>query len=188
MDWPDHSFVQFYLSGNISSFIEYLTQGHVQEKEWSSEKNSPEENLERKDCFILSSAIECQHEWFCCFCIEWYGNLNWILPRPCHHSHLPGVTNENQSNHQVQVIWNILALCIFELRFLKYGFFFLGKNHVCKFIGCGRNDKFNYVVMQLQVRSWPLHFIKIDHHPQNAFCENLTTIQQKHGFLRKCNL
>lgn len=29
----------------------------------------------------------------------------------------------------------------------------LGKNHVCKFIGCGRNDKFNYVVMQLQV-SW----------------------------------
>lgn len=28
---------------------------------------------------------------------------------------------------------------------------FLGKNHVCKFIGCGRNDKFNYVVMQLQV-------------------------------------
>lgn len=28
---------------------------------------------------------------------------------------------------------------------------FPGKNHVCKFIGCGRNDKFNYVVMQLQV-------------------------------------
>lgn len=27
-----------------------------------------------------------------------------------------------------------------------------GKNHVCKFIGCGRNDKFNYVVMQLQVQ------------------------------------
>ncbi|CAB1344766.1 unnamed protein product [Coregonus sp. 'balchen'] len=27
-----------------------------------------------------------------------------------------------------------------------------GKNHVCKFIGCGRNDKFNYVVMQLQPR------------------------------------
>lgn len=24
---------------------------------------------------------------------------------------------------------------------------------MCKFIGCGRNDKFNYVVMQLQV-SW----------------------------------
>ncbi|XP_016090994.1 tau-tubulin kinase 1-like [Sinocyclocheilus grahami] len=28
-----------------------------------------------------------------------------------------------------------------------------GKNHVCKFIGCGRNDKFNYVVMQLQERN-----------------------------------
>lgn len=25
-----------------------------------------------------------------------------------------------------------------------------GKDHVCKFIGCGRNDKFNYVVMSLQ--------------------------------------
>uniref|UniRef100_A0A3Q3QYH9 non-specific serine/threonine protein kinase n=1 Tax=Monopterus albus TaxID=43700 RepID=A0A3Q3QYH9_MONAL len=30
-----------------------------------------------------------------------------------------------------------------------------GKNHICKFIGCGRNDKFNYVVMQLQVRVSP---------------------------------
>uniref|UniRef100_A0A8C9RD09 non-specific serine/threonine protein kinase n=1 Tax=Scleropages formosus TaxID=113540 RepID=A0A8C9RD09_SCLFO len=28
-----------------------------------------------------------------------------------------------------------------------------GKNHVCKFIGCGRNEKFNYVVMQLQGRN-----------------------------------
>uniref|UniRef100_A0A8C2E330 Tau tubulin kinase 1a n=1 Tax=Cyprinus carpio TaxID=7962 RepID=A0A8C2E330_CYPCA len=28
-----------------------------------------------------------------------------------------------------------------------------GKNHVCKFVGCGRNDKFNYVVMQLQGRN-----------------------------------
>lgn len=38
---------------------------------------------------------------------------------------------------------------------------FLGKNHVCKFIGCGRNDKFNYVVMQLQVskEKWKV-FIK----------------------------
>ncbi|XP_014482904.1 PREDICTED: uncharacterized protein LOC106748669 isoform X2 [Dinoponera quadriceps] len=25
-----------------------------------------------------------------------------------------------------------------------------GKDHVCRFIGCGRNDRFNYVVMQLQ--------------------------------------
>ncbi|XP_060735934.1 tau-tubulin kinase 1 isoform X2 [Tachysurus vachellii] len=30
---------------------------------------------------------------------------------------------------------------------------FFGKNHVCKFIGCGRNEKFNYVVMQLQGRN-----------------------------------
>ena len=26
-----------------------------------------------------------------------------------------------------------------------------GREHVCRFIGCGRNDRFNYVVMQLQV-------------------------------------
>ncbi|XP_038654784.1 tau-tubulin kinase 1-like [Scyliorhinus canicula] len=29
-----------------------------------------------------------------------------------------------------------------------------GKDHVCRFIGCGRNEKFNYVVMQLQVNCW----------------------------------
>ncbi|MBN3312827.1 TTBK1 kinase, partial [Atractosteus spatula] len=28
-----------------------------------------------------------------------------------------------------------------------------GKDHVCKFVGCGRNEKFNYVVMQLQGRN-----------------------------------
>lgn len=27
-----------------------------------------------------------------------------------------------------------------------------GKDHVCRFVGCGRNDRFNYVVMELQVR------------------------------------
>lgn len=26
----------------------------------------------------------------------------------------------------------------------------IGKQHVCRFIGCGPNDRFNYVVMQLQ--------------------------------------
>lgn len=26
-----------------------------------------------------------------------------------------------------------------------------GKDHVCRFVGCGRNDRFNYVVMELQV-------------------------------------
>ncbi|XP_053331251.1 tau-tubulin kinase 2 isoform X2 [Spea bombifrons] len=28
-----------------------------------------------------------------------------------------------------------------------------GKDHFCRFIGCGRNDRFNYVVMQLQGRN-----------------------------------
>ncbi|XP_021963759.1 tau-tubulin kinase homolog Asator isoform X2 [Folsomia candida] len=28
-----------------------------------------------------------------------------------------------------------------------------GKEHVCRFIGCGRNERFNYVVMQLQGRN-----------------------------------
>lgn len=29
-------------------------------------------------------------------------------------------------------------------------FLIAGREHVCRFIGCGRNDRFNYVVMQLQ--------------------------------------
>ncbi|KAI1309102.1 Tau-tubulin kinase 2 [Halotydeus destructor] len=28
-----------------------------------------------------------------------------------------------------------------------------GKEHVCRFIGCGRNERFNYVVMQLQAKN-----------------------------------
>lgn len=32
-------------------------------------------------------------------------------------------------------------------------FYFAGKEHVCRFIGCGRNERFNYVVMQLQGRN-----------------------------------
>ncbi|NXP54762.1 TTBK2 kinase, partial [Heliornis fulica] len=28
-----------------------------------------------------------------------------------------------------------------------------GEDHICRFIGCGRNDRFNYVVMQLQGRN-----------------------------------
>lgn len=28
-----------------------------------------------------------------------------------------------------------------------------GKDHVCRFIGCGRNDRFNYVVMSVQGRN-----------------------------------
>ena len=28
-----------------------------------------------------------------------------------------------------------------------------GHEHICRFIGCGRNDRFNYVVMSLQGRN-----------------------------------
>ena len=28
--------------------------------------------------------------------------------------------------------------------------FFTGRDHVCRFIGCGRNERYNYVVMSLQ--------------------------------------
>lgn len=31
-----------------------------------------------------------------------------------------------------------------------FGFLFLGRDHVCRFIGCGRNEHYNYVVMSLQ--------------------------------------
>ncbi len=33
------------------------------------------------------------------------------------------------------------------------GVYSSGKDHVCRFIGCGRNDRFNYVVMSLQGRN-----------------------------------
>ena len=36
-----------------------------------------------------------------------------------------------------------------------------GRDHVCRFIGCGRNDRFNYVVMQLQVSSFLFWFINL---------------------------
>ena len=39
-----------------------------------------------------------------------------------------------------------------------------GRDHVCRFIGCGRNDRFNYVVMQLQV--WYIF------HPKNKLMYN----------------
>lgn len=29
-------------------------------------------------------------------------------------------------------------------------FIFSGKDHICKFFGCGRNVRFNYLVMELQ--------------------------------------
>lgn len=41
----------------------------------------------------------------------------------------------------------IYSSCSLDHHFLT---FIPGKDHVCRFIGCGRNDRFNYVVMQLQ--------------------------------------
>lgn len=57
--------------------------------------------------------------------------------------------------HWVTDNWSVERsgyLTVFQVLWLNlFPFSFPGKNHVCKFIGCGRNDKFNYVVMQLQV-------------------------------------
>jgi len=36
---------------------------------------------------------------------------------------------------------------------LVYRFAVVGKDHVCRFISCGRNERFNYVVMDLQGRN-----------------------------------
>lgn len=47
---------------------------------------------------------------------------------------------EVTSSSPPKVTWNSLVLP-----------YFLGKDHVCRFVGCGRNDRFNYVVMELQV-------------------------------------
>lgn len=33
---------------------------------------------------------------------------------------------------------------------LKFVICFAGRDHVCRFIGCGRNERYNYVVMTLQ--------------------------------------
>ncbi len=61
---------------------------------------------------------------------------------------------------------------------------FLGKNHVCKFIGCGRNDKFNYVVMQLQVSQ------SVDGHRKSFIVkgkERNTVTQNRQIALLACN-
>ena len=44
----------------------------------------------------------------------------------------------------------VLFVCLFVYLFVCL---LVGKEHVCRFIGCGRNDRFNYVVMQLQGRN-----------------------------------
>ena len=44
------------------------------------------------------------------------------------------------------------VLSIIKIFFFFYipAYHILGKDHVCRFIGCGRNERFNYVVMTLQ--------------------------------------
>ena len=45
----------------------------------------------------------------------------------------------------------LVFVCIFWM-VVNY-FLFAGRDHVCRFIGCGRNERFNYVVMQLQAKN-----------------------------------
>lgn len=40
-----------------------------------------------------------------------------------------------------------------KINVLSFLCYLAGKDHVCRFIGCGRNERFNYVVMQLQGRN-----------------------------------
>lgn len=47
-----------------------------------------------------------------------------------------------------KISW-ILLCDLFSIHFISF-LSIPGKEHVCRFIGCGRNDRFNYVVMQLQ--------------------------------------
>jgi hypothetical protein len=51
-----------------------------------------------------------------------------------------------------------------------------GREHVCRFIGCGRNDRFNYVVMQLQVSTIQkrVFFVIVAqcHFPDMPFCQS----------------
>lgn len=42
-------------------------------------------------------------------------------------------------------------ICIYNILYFFILNHFVGKDHVCRFVGCGRNDRFNYVVMELQV-------------------------------------
>ena len=39
---------------------------------------------------------------------------------------------------------------LFPHHICSFLFGITGKDHICRFIGCGRNDRFNYVVMSLQ--------------------------------------
>lgn len=53
------------------------------------------------------------------------------------------ITDLYQYSHPVCLIHNLMHLLACTLATV-------GKEHVCRFIGCGRNERFNYVVMQLQ--------------------------------------
>lgn len=44
-----------------------------------------------------------------------------------------------------------------------------GKDHVCRFVGCGRNDRFNYVVMELQVGFLSANVSQVFHLPLTLY-------------------
>lgn len=48
------------------------------------------------------------------------------------------------------MLLSIVSILFFTFIIFLCFYLIAGKDHVCKFIGCGRNDQFNYVVMSLQ--------------------------------------
>lgn len=52
------------------------------------------------------------------------------------------------SGFMFQVMWSSKVLILCNYSFFIY--IFLGCSHVCKFVSCGRNENFNYLVMSLQ--------------------------------------
>ncbi|NXF38282.1 TTBK1 kinase, partial [Nyctibius bracteatus] len=60
------------------------------------------------------------------------------------------------ANYVVKDRWKVVSSSGFGCYLMFHSLcfcLFSGKDHVCRFIGCGRNEKFNYVVMQLQGRN-----------------------------------
>lgn len=53
------------------------------------------------------------------------------------------------SRHQNEEIFVVFADFL-SLPSTSFYIFLSGKDHVCRFVGCGRNEKFSYVVMTLQ--------------------------------------
>lgn len=64
--------------------------------------------------------------------------------------------NNRGMNARIETL-GIKERCPLSPLFMAYKSMFIlmikGKDHVCRFIGCGRNERFNYVVMQLQSRN-----------------------------------